>query len=212
MQVRTFKPAALLRSKGQLIFLLILISFAVGMLYGVLLIVRGGDLPEALHRLAGGYVLAQREQSLLESFRQCMGTAMLFLLIPYLLGYSAIGQPAAAAPPFFKGLGLGAFLGSLYQLCGWEALGYTALVVVPSAALELLAMFLGCRESIRLSNLFFSGFCPDRSGQSRPCGPVTGGIVRLYNLKFLILCLMAAAAAGVYAVCVWLFAGFFQLG
>ena len=214
MQVRSFRTAEILRPRGRLSFFLIVLSFAAGMIYGVLLISRGGALSDTLGRLAGGYVLAQREQSLLESFRQCLQTAFLFLLIPYLLGYSAIGQPGALVLPFFKGLGLGAFLGNLYRAFGWEALGYSALVLVPSAVLELLALFIGCRESIRLSCLFFSGFCPMRRGESleKPCGPVTGGVIRLYNMKFLILCFMAVLSAGTYALCVRLVSGFFQLG
>ena len=44
MQVRSFRTAEILRPRGRLSFFLIVLSFAAGMIYGVLLISRGETL------------------------------------------------------------------------------------------------------------------------------------------------------------------------
>ena len=190
--------------KQNLVFVFLTALFILGMIYGVLLISAEGRTLEALRLFTGEYTDGLREKTLLQSFGDSFGSVFLFVLIPYLLGYSAIGQPAALLLPFFKGLGLGAFLGSLYQEYGFQGLGYSALIIVPYTLPALLGLFVACRESIRLSNLFFSGF------SSKEPGSVTRSVIKLYNIKFLVLCVIVLISAVIHTVCVLVFAGLFR--
>lgn len=189
----------------NVLFTLLILMFVIGMTYGVLLISGDSGLLESLRLFTGSYTVAQRGQSLLQSFLGAFCSGFFFLLVPYLLGYSSIGQPAALLVPLFKGLGLGAFLGNLYRSYGFQGLFYSLLIVIPYTLAGLLAIFIGCRESIRLSNLFFCGFLAKRETV-----PVTGNVIRLYNIKFLVLVVIVAASAIIYTVCVLLFARLFQ--
>ncbi len=199
-------PAAQKKSKPRLIFLALLAALTAGMLYGVLLAGGGSEaMLSSLRIFTAEYAAAQRGQSLMKSFFDAFLSGFFFLLAPYLLGYSAIGQPAAFLVPFFKGLGLGAFLGSLYRSYGFTGFLYSALLVVPYTLAALLAILVACRESVRLSNLFFSCILGNR-GRER----VSGSALRLYHIKFLVLLAIVVVSAVVYTVCVLLFSRFFH--
>lgn len=188
------------RMKGKTIFLVLIGAFILGLLYGVLVLQQNAAMLESLRLLTGEL---SKGQSLLEHFFSACTSALFFLFLPYLLGYSAIGQPVAVFLPFFKGLGLGAFLGSLYASHGLAGMGYAALIVIPAALVLLFALLIACRESIKLSNLIFFNFF----GKSATALNIE--ILRLYHIKFLILFGLALCSAVISAICMWLFSRLF---
>lgn len=185
-------------------FLLLIVMFVFGMLYGVLLIGGNSELFQTFSLFTGEYTRQQQEQTLLQNFLSSFSSSILFIVIPYLLGYSAIGQPAVLLVPFFKGLGLGAFMGNLYTSQGLQGVGYSVLIIVPYTLVALFAIMIACRESLRLSNLFFASFA------SRRGTGVSMGAVKLYNIKFLILCVIVLISAILNTVSVLLFARLFH--
>lgn len=200
----TSLPAAMtVQTRKNLPFLALFLLFLTGMVYGVLML-RGGSLFELLHSYSVNYLATIRENTLFQNFFSLFSSAFFYLLGAYLLGFSAIGQPFILLLPFFRGLGLGAFMGYFYVTYGLRGIGCCLLVVLPAALVALLALIIGCRESLRLSILLFSGF---RSGKSASLGRNT---LKLYHLKFLILIVFALISAILGTVCILLFAGLFQ--
>lgn len=191
-------------SKMNVLFLLLIVMFIFGMLYGVLLIGGNKELYQTFSLFTGEYAQQQQEQSVLQSFLLAFHSSILFIVIPYLLGYSAIGHPVTLFVPFFKGLGLGAFMGNLYSSHGLQGIGYSVLIIVPYTLVALLAIMIACRESLRLSNLFFLSFASKRGT------PVTMGAIKLYNVKYLILCVIILISAILNTVSILLFSRLFQ--
>lgn len=185
-------------------FFLLLGLFLFGMIYGVLLI-RGGDgVSGQLDFLVSEYTLELQNQGLLRSFVSSFGSVFSFVLTAYLLGFCAIGLPLILVIPFFKGLGLGAFMGYLYVTQGFQGVGYCLLILLPYTLIALLTIAIGCREAMRLSGALFRGAL---LGNGPPIGP---GALKLYHIKFLILCLFMLGSALVHTVCILLFARLFQ--
>ena len=194
------------RASGRknLSFFALLLLFLVGMIYGVLML-KGIDTYGWMKLYTGEYFSALGERTLLQSFLTSFSSLFLYLLASYLLGFCAVGQPVILLLPFFRGLGLGAFMGYLYVSYGFRGVGYCLLVLLPAAVIALLGILIACRESLRLSILLFSSFV---LGKGTPNGR---GIMKLYNLKYLILCIFALASAFIGTLCTLLFAGMFHL-
>lgn len=190
--------------RKNLSFFALLLLFLVGMIYGVLML-KGGDTFGWMQLYTGEYFSALGERTLLQSFFTSFSSVFFYLLASYLLGFCAIGQPVLLLLPFFRGLGLGAFMGYLYVSYGFSGVGYCFLVLLPAAVIALLAILIACRESLRLSAMLFSNFVLGR-------GTASGrGVMKLYNLKYLILCAFALASALISTLCIVLFGGIFHL-
>lgn len=188
------------------IFIAIMILFIVGMVYGTLLIKsQPVNLLKQLNIITKEYASSQRKESILSLMVNSFCSSFVFLLLPYLFGYSPIGQAGTLLVPLFKGLGLGATLGHLYLTFGLKGIGYSALIIVPQTVIALFAIMIACRESIKLSNLFFINILPDREKM------VTTQTIKMYNIKYGILMFFILISAIVDAVFVVLFSGLFQI-
>ncbi len=191
------------RGKIHLTVPLLLFSFLLGMAYGVLMLSSETAISGQFIFLTQEYTLRQQSQTILELFFSSFSSSFFFIALPYFSGYSAVGQPVAFLVPCFKGLGLGAFMGDLYLTQGIAGVGYCLLVLMPYLLIALFSMMIACRESFRLSNLFFFSF----AGKNPV--PVNGNCIRLYNVKFLILCGLVIVSAIVSVLCTFLFSGWF---
>lgn len=185
--------------------ILLCAMFVIGMLYGVLLLKLGsGSLSEAISLITAGYRSKLQSLTVVESFFSAFSSAFAFVLIPYLLGYSAVFQPLILLLPWFKGLGLGFFMANIYLSYGFSGMGFCALFVIPQTVIVIFCMIVACREALKLSNMFFFSF----AGKSREC--VTLNSVRLYNIKFAVLSGMCLLAAIVDVLCSLIFSGLFD--
>ena len=188
----------------NLLFPLLFFSFLLGMFYGVLLVARSETLFEQFHVFTGEYVGKLRQQSALTCFISSFCAEFFFLFAVYLFGFSAIGQPGSVFLLFFKGLGLGAFMGNFYASHGFRGILFCLIMILPETLIALFALFIACRESIRLSNLFFTGFLPEHEKA------VTAETVKLYHVKFLVLTGILFCSALLDSLITVLFARFFE--
>lgn len=191
------------RIKKKIPFLALIVLFFLGMVYGVLLF-QSGSISVWLQFFVGEYTAGLAHQSVVQSFTTAFGSAFLFLLTSYLLGYSAVGIPFVLLIPFFKGLGLGGLMAYLYWGQGFRGFGYCVLILLPYTVVALIAIIIGCRESIRLSAALFSSFLPNRGH------PLGADAMKLYHIKFLVLSGFAIVSALLHTICVLLFSGMFQ--
>lgn len=179
--------------------------FLIGMIYGVLLLSFDSKaMSGTISLITGEYTSKLKGQGVFESFVSAFWSAFIFVLIPYLLGYSAIFQPIILLVAWFKGLGLGFFMANLYLSYGFSGVGFCALVIMPATIIGLFCMIVSSREALKLSNMFFFSF----AGKSREA--VTLKAIKLYNVKFLVLTGICLGAAGLNVVCVLLFSGLFS--
>ncbi len=192
--------------KKNYIFVALIVLFIIGMVYGTLLVKsKSYNIIEMLSIITSEYVSVNATQAIISTFINSFLSVFIFILVPYLLGYSAIGQLATMLIPLFKGLGLGSAMAQLYTSYGLKGIGYSALIIIPQTVISLFAIIIACRESIKLSNLFLLTFA---SKQGRDINLST---IKLYNIKFLILCLIALVSSLVSAVSILLFSGLFNI-
>ncbi len=126
---------------------------------------------------------------------------VLFLLASYLFGLCAAGLPMVLALPVLRGLGLGAVSGGLFLQNGLNGLGYSILVLYPSAVISMLIMLAACKESMLMSGdmlLIATGKsdCVESSW-------------RMFNARYLVLLLLSILAALLDAICFRAFSGMF---
>lgn len=206
MQRTSFKRQAGNYTNKNIILISMFILFVVGMIYGTLLSKSGStELIDDLGIITKGYIDNRANQTLLKIFSGSFCSSMIFLIIPYLLGFSAIGQIGTALVPIFKGLGLGATMGCLYQNYGLSGIGYSALIIVPQTVIALFAIMTACRESVKLSNLIFLTFFPSK-GKS-----VCLNTIKLYHIKFFILLLFILFSAVIDTFTGLFFSGVFKI-
>ncbi|MGN0594761.1 MAG: hypothetical protein ACI4I6_06345 [Hominimerdicola sp.] len=124
---------------------------------------------------------------LVKSFSTTTG----FMSAVFLLGFCPIGQPLEFAVLLIRGMGLGVTLAQLYSTFGKQGIVYGLALVVPGAVFSSIAMVVGVRESIGLSNIYMRVSLSDRQ--------VDGLLdsIKLYGTKFLVLEAVLAVSAGV---------------
>lgn len=188
----------------NIIFICLLFLFILGMFYGTLLIKSDNDsVWSQLEIITNEYRAIQMKQSLITTFINSFLSSLIFLIIPYIFGYSSIGQIGTFFIPFFYGLGLGCALGYLYMNYGVKGILYSAVIVIPHSVITLFALLIGCRESTKLSSLIFLGFFSSNAKS------VNSTTIKLYNIKFFILCLMIVIASVINVLTVMLFSKLF---
>lgn len=190
---------------GQGISLLLLFSLTTGLLYGTILVRQDSTFSMDLLNFAAGQAGLSESTAWISAFFQSFLSLFLFLTIPYLCGFCAIGQVGACLTLFFKGLGLGAVLSGFYVQYQWQGIGYCAIAVIPPAVCAVFTLFLACRESIRLANRIFSLILHTTENG------VGMQMIRLYHIKFLVIAVMAIGSSLFGAIfSVW-FKGLFVL-
>lgn len=103
------------------------------------------------------------------------------LALLYFLGVSACGAPLILLVPIFWGIGLG-FSEAYYVQNGMNGWLVLAVVLLPPAVMELVALLMACSESLRLTLLMAVQLLP----RSAHCGGLWRDF-RLYSMRFLML-------------------------
>ena len=189
----------------QNIFYLLLFLFILGMMYGsVLLKEDNTSLLKNLASIQDVYIRDKLNQSVFLTICNSFVSSGLFFAITFLCGFSAIGQPFTLLVPFVKGLGIGSSIGYLYLNYGIAGIGYSALLMIPSAIISIFSLVLSARESIRLSNTLASLFLKGSIQISKAA-------FRLYLLKHFILLIFILISALLEGLLTFLFAGLFQI-
>lgn len=188
------------------VFYILLALFVLGLMYGSILLKSGNTaLLERLATIQNVAVANKVNQSFGITFVHSLFSSGIFVLLAFLLGFSAVTQPATFLIVFVKGLGLGSSIGYFYLNYGLAGVGYSALVIMPGAVISTFALILSARESVALSNLLFFSFTKEENG----CNKST---LKLYLLKHLILGAFVLASSFLDAVMALIFAGIFRFG
>lgn len=186
---------------------LILLSmlFLIGIFYGTLILrvnIFNNDI--IITNLMEEYITKHQEQTVLACFYSSITSTCLFIIISYLLGYSAVFQPIILMLPLIRGIGLGYLMSLIYSTYLVRGVIFCAVIIIPSAIVSFFCILFACREAIKLSNLFFFSFARKNSK------PVELSTIRLYTLKLVILLLISVGGAILEAICFFLFGGIFK--
>jgi len=103
------------------------------------------------------------------------------LVLVFFSGVSAFGAPIIFLVPIFWGIGLG-FSEAYYAQSGVSGWLVLAVVLLPPAIMELVALLMACSESLRLTLLMAVQLLP----RSARCGGLWQDF-RLYCLRFFLL-------------------------
>lgn len=123
-------------------------------------------------------------------FSSLAGTGV-YLLVTFMLGFSAIAQPFEMLMPFFRGLGCGVVLTQIYGGSFSKLTALKAAAVFPGVLISLVVIILASREAIYLSGKLFRVCFQDR---------LFDGLlkrVKLYMVRFLAFLAAASAAAAI---------------
>ena len=181
--------------------------FAFGAVLGALLVRSAtGETLALLLRLVDGFMQKRREQAFAVNLWSATGTSLLMAGGLFVCGFCAISQPAVIAVPFFRGMGFGFSVGSLFARYGIAVFGYTGVLIVPGMVLSTVAILLCCRESLRLSGTLLRLLRgAQQNGQSgRGQYPL-----RLYVARYLCGVLLCAVSAVLEAALYAAFSHFF---
>lgn len=158
--------------------LLLLILPLIGCVCGMVLY---GSLPEEWAALLPLRPVEGTLAGVLSDWLSTRFQPICLLVLLWIAGLSACGAPLIVCVPVFWGLGLG-----LYQACclqdgpgGWLRM---ALMLLPAAVLELVALLMACSEALRMTLLVAVQLLP----RSARCGGLWPDF-RLYSLRFLLL-------------------------
>lgn len=124
--------------------------------------------------------------SVTQVFSSCFSVECL-LAVLFICGLSACGIPVTILAPVFYGLGLG-LTQAYWGAQGSSGILISALLVWPHSLVEMVALLMGCCESLRMSLLLASQLLPSGS---------IGGLWRdfkLYLIRFLLFIVIAFAA------------------
>ena len=156
---------------------------------------------EILDNITGNFISVRLGQSFSEMLISSFSGSFILLLICFLLGFSAIAQPAELLVPVFQGLGAGVSIAGMYSSYGLSGIGISAVLVVPNAVISAFAVIIAVREAINLSSeIYYCAFGREQSAESLD--------FRLYFTKFVILCAMLTAASLAESLVTFLFEDF----
>ncbi len=122
-----------------------------------------------------------------EWFASCFQPLCLLILM-FLAGLSVCGAPVAIAVPIFWGIGLG-LCEAYYVSSGLNGWFVIATVLLPHSVMELVALLMGCSESLRMTVLVTVQLMP----RSARCGGLWQDF-RLYLIRFLLLAALLLGA------------------
>lgn len=184
---------------------LLIMLFLIGIFYGTLILrinVFNDDV--ILNNLMEEYIQKFQTQSILTCFYNSLASTFVFLILSYLLGYSAVFQPIILLLPVIRGIGLGYLMSLFYSTYFLKGILFCTIIIIPSAIVSFFCILFACREAINLANQFLFSFTRKNSKQ------VELSTIRLYTLKLTILLLISIGGAILETVCFFLFGGVFK--
>lgn len=146
---------------------------------------------KSLSNTQSGFVSLRRQMDFSQILLKTLGSSTLFLLVIFLSGLCAVGHPIVICTLALRGIGLGVVLSQLYSSFGVKGMLYSALLVFPNALICSLALVLGARESLCLSNRYALFSLSDRQEDG------LRETLKVYCVKFLVLEAVLAVSAGV---------------
>ena len=184
------------------IIVLLMVLVLAGVLIGTLVFsnMNPSDLSN-LSFMTQGFIENRAGQTFLQTLTTSFTSSSLMVLICFLLGFSAISQPAEFLIPLIRGIGLGTSIAYIYTSYGIRGFFITFVMIMPHAVISSVVIIISARESIRLSNIFTGyAFSSNREGEMRTN-------IKLYLLKFLVLFAIIGVSSFIDSILTLLFAG-----
>lgn len=177
-----------------------------GMITGALIARGVGESgTDSLGLMLSGFSEDRAQQSFFTTLGNSLLSSVPVLLLSFLLGICPAGVLLLPVVPLFRGMGLGVTMGYLYAAWGLTGVGYSALLIIPGAAVSSIAFLFACREGMRLSALFLKSILPNETPSA------LWPEFRKYLLRFgafLVLLLIAAITDAFFSAA---FSQFFHL-
>lgn len=180
-------------SKPNVIFRIMLLMIA-GVLIGTLAFsfIKTSTLSD-LNLVENDYLSMRENGGYIKILYSSLLNSSLLIVVLFLLGFCAIAQPIVLLVPIYKGLGFGATIAQIYSENGLNGFFTALILILPCALISSYALFIGVRESLRLSNRFFSQAFLNRRSEIDSLNEY----VKLYAVKFLVLEAVTAVSAAV---------------
>lgn len=132
-------------------------------------------------------------------FLESLASSILILLVCFVFGLCAIGQPVAAVLPLYRGFGIGISVSVGYAHGGASALPETLLILVPDVLAASAVTYIAVREAFRTSNALIKALCRGESSE-KP-------LLKMYCIRFSVLLLISAVLASIKALLGYLLSG-----
>ena len=180
-------------SKPNVIFKIMLLMVA-GVLVGALAFsfIKTSTLSD-LNLIENDYLSMRQKGGYISILYSSLLNSSTLIVVLFLLGFCAIAQPVSILVPVYKGLGFGATIAQIYSENGINGFFTAFILILPCALVSSYALFIGVRESLRMSNRFFSQAFLNRRSESDSINDY----VKLYAVKFLVLEAVTAVSAAV---------------
>ena len=179
--------------------------FICGLILGVLTIKDDNtELNNVLKSFFVNYLSEKSVKTILECFLE---TFVLILIIPlfcFIAGLCAVGGPIIIAIPTLIGIVVGMATGILYSQYTLQGLGYSALIIMPSAAIVIGTLLKCCNESINMSLEIIYMISGGNHGNTRT------NVLKEYCLRYLVLCVPFIFSGAINTICFKLFSGLFS--
>ena len=185
MTERTTKPNVIFR---------IMLLMVIGVLIGTLAFsfIKTSTLSD-LNLIENDYLSMRENGEYVKILYSSLLNSSMLIVVLFLLGFCAVAQPVSVLVPVYKGMGFGVTIAQIYSENGVNGFFSAIILILPCALISSYALFIAVRESLRMSNRFFSQAFLDRRCESDSINDY----VKLYAVKFLVLEAVTAVSAAV---------------
>lgn len=171
----------------MLLFMMLL--FAAGMIIGAVSLKRADSyLSGAFSDMFSVYIRSKGSQSLGMNFINSLALNAAFMLAAFVFGLCAVGLPLICILPIIRGVGIGMLSGYLYSNFALRGLGYCVLVIYPGLIPAIFALLLACSAGINSSYEMLLSLSSVKAQRGE-------GSIKIYCMRFLIICILIVLAA-----------------
>lgn len=178
------------------------IIFSVGIIVGAASIKNNGEMIEKIKYLISSFALKRAGQGMLEIFINSFLVNIVFVILSVFFAFSLIGYPLIMFLPFIRGAAIGAISGYLYIEYKFTGLGYSLLMIYPSAVLCMVALMIIFNDSCEYSHNAYQKAISGR-------GHFEKDETKLFLIRQIFFTAVVAVSSFVDALSVKLFSGFF---
>lgn len=169
--------------------LIMMLLFAAGMIIGAVSLKRADSyLSGAFSDMFSVYIRSKGSQSLGMNFINSLAVNAAFMLAVFVFGLCAVGLPLICILPIIRGVGIGMLSGYLYSNFALRGLGYCVLVIYPGLIPAIFALLLACSAGINSSYEMLLSLSSAKAQRGE-------GSIKIYCMRFLIICILIVLAA-----------------
>lgn len=169
--------------------LIMMLLFAAGMIIGAVSLKRADSyLSGAFSDMFSVYIRSKSSQSLGMNFINSLAVNAAFMLAVFVFGLCAVGLPLICILPIIRGVGIGMLSGYLYSNFALRGLSYCVLVIYPGLIPAIFALLLACSAGINSSYEMLLSLSSAKAQRGE-------GSIKIYCMRFLIICILIVLAA-----------------